>query len=88
MNARRILRWLRLVVATLAFVVASPPPAMVVDAIDQVVFVVGEEAREETRAELPSAATPAISIEEPVAPRFESPLFVSRRYVTNCAFLL
>lgn len=88
MNARRFLRWLRLLVATVAFAVASPPPAMVVDAFDQVVFVAEEEAREDARAEVRSAELPAISVDERRAPRFESPPLVSRRWLTNCAFLL
>ena len=88
MNARRILRWLRLVVATLAFVVASPSPATVVDAFDQVVFVAHEAAREEARAAHGSTDVPAIVADEPRAQVFESPRLVSRRWLTNCVFLL
>lgn len=89
MNARRITRWLRLFVACFAFLVATPRPAVMVDAVDRIVLVAGEEAREEARAvEAPSADVPAIATEAAPALAFEAPRLVSHRWLTNCALLL
>ena len=86
--ARRLARWLRLVVTCLAFVVAAPPPAVVASAFADVVCIAGEEAREEARVEASSAPVPAGVIEDAPEPSVESPRLVSRHWLDNCALLL
>jgi hypothetical protein len=84
-STRRILRWLRLVVACLAFVI-TPAPALATEALDQVVFV--EEARETSSAEAVPADQPATIVARTPAPAFDSPRLVSRLWLSNCALLL
>ena len=88
MNARRLARWLRLVVACLAFVIA-PAPAVAATVIDEIVLVAEDDAREESRVAISAAAPlPDVAVETTAARRFESPRLVSRRWLTNCALLL
>lgn len=90
-HARRFARWLRLVVTCLAFVLGSPTPALAVDPLDTIVLVAKrqEESPEESTVEAVSAGpSPSTASDDVVVASFESPLFVSRRYIANCALLL
>jgi hypothetical protein len=89
-QARRLARWLRLVVTCLAFVLGSPTPAIAVEPLDQIVLVTEaeDEPREEARAESPKASVGTCVESAIAAESVESPVLVSRRYLTNCALLL
>lgn len=93
-RARRLARWLRLVVTCLAFVIGAPAPAVAVEAFDQIAFVEGlveEAAPEEGRAEHSATAAadaPGYVEATSFARPFEPPRLVSRRYIENCALLL
>lgn len=87
--ARRLARWLRLIVTCLAFVVGHPAPAVAADVVDQIVLVASDDAREDEVVEAFVAEPPsADGAERPIATRFESPRLVSRRWLANCALLL
>jgi hypothetical protein len=87
-QARRLARWLRLVVTCLAFVLGSPTPAIAGEPLDQIVLVAEDEPREEARAEIPKADVATFVGPAVVAENVESPVLVSRRYLANCALLL
>lgn len=85
---KRFARWLRLLVTCLAFVVTAAP-AIAAEAFDQVVFVAEDEPRAESRAPRVAAQvapTRAAAISAP--PAYDSPRFVSRRWLVSCALLL
>jgi hypothetical protein len=88
-QARRFARWLRLVVTCLAFVLGAPAPAVAAEALDRIVLVAEPNASEESRVEVATIVDVASSVAaEPPPPGIESPVFASRRYLTNCALLL
>jgi hypothetical protein len=87
-QARRLARWLRLVVTCLAFVITAAP-AVAAPAFDEIVLVANERAPVEIATEIGSVEAPSgVVITVPSEPSIETVVLVSRRYIANCALLL